>query len=116
MPRNTETIRKPFVLDDQQWSPMNARLLDQFLEDVTRNSVVIRHGNYTGIGRSQDIAVPDLPQPPILLVLQPASGGTPLVTMVQAGDVTLWTRNGFTLSGTSGYNTSSVSYLYVVLA
>ena len=117
MGRLTTTIAKEFFLGTE-WTPQTAQYLEHFLDEVADNSVALRIGGYTGNGIAQTVNVPDLPQPPLLAVLQPAGGGTPFLTLAPSlnGTITAWTREGFTLLATGAYNTALTPYRYLVLA
>jgi len=117
MSRLSTSIFKEFFLS-AEWSQSQAERLDHFCEEVANNTVAVRTGSYTGNGVVQAVSVQDLPQTPILALIQPTAGGTPFLTLVPyaSGAITTWTREGFTLLASGAYNTPGTLYNYLVLA
>lgn len=110
------TLRKDFILQTD-WNEFGARALDAFCTAVVTEQVAVVSGRYTGTGRVQPLTFADLPRAPKVMVLQPAAGGTPVVTLVPyvTGAITAWSRTGCTLGVTSS-NTAGTAYVYVVIA
>ena len=117
MGRLSTTISKDFFLSPE-WVADNAIRLDDFCASVAQNTPAIRTGTYIGNGLTHTITVGDLPQSPILVLLQNAGGGTPFLTLVPSigSSVIALTRNGFTLSPLGAYNQPNVDYQYLVVA
>lgn len=117
MGRLSTSIFKEFFLS-AEWSQAQAERLDHFCGEVANNVVAVRIGSYTGNGIVHAVLVQDLPQTPILALIQPTVGGTPFLTLVPyaSGAITAWTRDGFTLLASGAYNTPGAIYKYVVLA
>lgn len=119
MNTNPQLIKKDFNLNEQ-WENQSAVSLDRFCQQIVKAQVAVRTGNYLGTGTAvaNVVAVPDLPGPPLLVILEGQAGGSPSVNLVAyaTGDITAWNQKGFTLKGSSAYNAMGTTYTYLVLA
>lgn len=112
------SARKAFKLQ-QEWDENAAIALNGLLDDLVSKQTVKRTGTYRGTGSIQAVEVSDLPNPPLLLVLQKMDGSTPHITLmpiITGSNVIAWSKKYFTLAAASAFNTAGADYLYLVIA
>ncbi len=111
------SAKKGFRLQPE-WSEDAAIAVDELLNDLTAKQTVKKTGRYRGTGAVQVVTVAELPNPPILLILQKSDGTAPHMTImpVIGGNVIAWNNKSFTLDASSGFNTAEAEYLYLVIA
>lgn len=110
-------LAKDFQLSPGPWTDEHAVAMEDFLEDVVATHVTLRSGSYVGQGRSMTVPVSDFGGVPKVLVIQPQSGGTAVVSLVALPGTAIaaWSKTGFTLSDAASVNTQSVIYNYAML-
>lgn len=111
-------LRKNFNLTTgQQWDDDLAEIIDSMFEEIVSRHVSLKTGTYTGNGRIQSVPVKELPGNPKLLIIQPALGGTPYLTLVAypAGKVTAWSQASFVVSDDAAVSSPGVRYRYFIV-
>lgn len=112
------SVKKPFRVQSE-WSEDQAIAMDALLGDLVNRQTVKKTGTYSGMGVEKTVEVAELPNPPILLILQKNDGSAPHITLMPlatSANVKAWNKTSFTLASGSSFNAVGSTYLYLVIA
>ena len=114
--RSGQRIFKNFLVSGE-WTPLLASIIDEYLTQLTTIIPPVRYGRYVGNGESKTVYYSPGDGPPLIVWIVNETTGVIVTTMVvlEAGPITAWGKESFTVNTSSSVNTNGQGYQFLAL-
>lgn len=114
--RSGQRISKNFSLSGE-WTPLLAAVLDEYLTQLTTIIPPVRYGRYVGNGEERTVYYSPADGPPLIIWIANEDTGVIVTAMIvlEAGPITAWGKESFTVNGTASVNTNGQGYQFLAL-